>query len=302
MTTPGASTTAGGARDLRDVPILWLGEPAATDVRRVGGKAANLARLASRWTVPAGFCLPVELHHRIRQLDPRRCARALRQLVAPAHRQLAGRRRRLPVAVRSSATDEDTATASFAGQHETVLNAVGPRDVVRAIQACLASASTGRARCYRTARGLEDETSMAVLVQELVHADVSAVAFSIDPITDARDRILVNASYGLGQAVVDGLVTPDSWTVDRDGLGVADRHVADKDVAIVPARRGTRRVEVAADRRRQPALDDQQVKRIASMAVGLEDEMGWPVDIECAYRRGELFLLQCRPVTCLPPA
>lgn len=285
--------------DLGDVELPRLGDEEAMDPRRVGGKAASLSRLAARWPVPAGFCVPVELHRRVQQTGARRCRRAVRRLVAGPYRSLDGGRP-AAVAVRSSAVAEDGTEASFAGQHDTVLNAVGERAVARAVLACCASATSELARAYRDRHGIDGAARMAVLVQRLVDADVSAVAFSANPITGSREEVLINASYGLGGAVVDGTVTPDSYTLRRDDLRISDRRVADKDVAVVPGSRGTGTVEIPAPQRHAPALRDGQCREIAAMVLELEREMGWPVDVECAYDGRELFLLQCRPVTALP--
>ncbi len=285
---------------LDDVPVLQLGDPRASDRRRVGAKAANLNRLAHRWPVPPGFCLPVELHRRLRRTDPRPAARSVRRLVAPAYRELSGGLLgRSRVAVRSSAVDEDTADTSFAGQHDTVLNAVGVRAVTDAVLACCASASSDRVRAYRDTHDLDGETDMGVLVQELVDADVSAVVFSANPVSGARDEIMINAAWGLGEAVVAGTVTPDCYVLDRRDLSVVEQTIADKDIQTVTGRHGTHEVEVPTDRRREPALTAAQCRELAGLATDLERHMGWPVDLECAYRDGRLHLLQCRPITAL---
>lgn len=285
---------------LDDVPVLRLGDPRASDQRRVGAKAANLSRLAHRWPVPPGFCLPIELHRRLRGTDPRSAARSVRRLIAPAYDELSGGPlRRSRVAVRSSAVDEDTADTSFAGQHDTVLNAVGVRQVADAVLACFASASSDRVRAYRDAHGLDGETHMGVLVQELVDADVSAVVFSVNPVSGSRDEIMINATWGLGESVVAGTVTPDCYVLDRQDLSVVEQTFADKDIQTVTGRHGTYEVDVPIDRRREPALTEAQCRELTRLAVDLERHMGWPVDLECAYHDGRPHLLQCRPITTL---
>lgn len=281
--------------------ICWLGEPAAAEAGEVGGKAANLSRLADRWPVPPGFCLPARLH---RQASGAGAGgqRTLRRLVSDAYREL-GRRvgaRRPAVAVRSSAIGEDGASVSFAGQHDTVLNAAGARAVVAAVQRCWASADAAHARAYRGAHGLEERPAMGVLVQRLVDADVAAVVFSVDPVTGERSEVVINASWGLGQAVVDGTVTPDTYRVSRAGLQVARAAIADKDVMVTRRRRGVRQIPVPDERRRVAALTEDQCRELARLAVDLEHELGCPVDLECAYAGGRLAVLQCRPITALP--
>ena len=285
-----------------DLQVLWLGDDDACLPERVGAKTAHLSRMAARWPVPPGFCLPADCHRGLEGESRRGAARAVRDLVGPAYRRLADEagRRRPAVAVRSSAVGEDSADASFAGQHDTFLNIVGRRAIVDAVLECWESADSDTARSYRAARGMTDVPAMAVLVQQLVPADVSAVVFSADPVNGDRDSILINASWGLGEAVVDGAVTPDTYVVDREGLEVTSRQIADKDVEVVPTRRGTRQVDVDGERRSRPSLTTDQAVELAHLAVDAEEQMGWPVDLECAFHDGRLFLLQCRPITTLP--
>lgn len=285
--------------------FVWLDDPEACDPARVGGKAAALGRLAGRWPVPPGFCVPADAHRRLAgsaRGAQGTAQRTLHRDVAAAYRRLGARagRRRPRVAVRSSAVAEDGADASFAGQHETVLGVVGARSVAAAVGRCWESADTEAARAYRDARGVAGAPAMAVLVQALVDAEVSAVAFSADPVTGARDTVVVDASWGLGEAVVAGAVTPDTYRIRRDPLALVDREVATKDVMVVRGRRGTREVAVPPRRRSEAALDESRCLEVARLAVELEEETGHPVDVECAYEAGRLVLLQCRPITSLP--
>lgn len=284
--------------------MIWLGEPESCERSRVGGKSASLGRLAGRWPVPEGFCLPADLHRAAMAAGRPPSTRAIQRLIASAYRELERRagRRRPPVAVRSSATVEDAAAASFAGQHESVLNVAGARAVAAAVQRCWASAHSTRAAAYRRSREIADDGAMGVLVQRLVDADVAAVVFSADPVTGARDTVLINASWGLGQAVVDGAVTADIYRLSRDPLALSSTEVGDKDLEVVRGRGGTREVAVPADRRRRAALSPAQCLELGAVAVELEREMGWPVDLECAYEGERLSVLQCRPITALPSA
>jgi pyruvate,water dikinase len=202
--------------------------------------------------------------------------------------------------VRSSAVDEDGAAASFAGQHDTVLGVDGVERVWWAISRCTASFAGERAAAYRRRAGLPDAPERAaVLVQWLVPADAAGVVFSANPLTGARDEVLVNAAWGLGESVVSGTVTPDLVVVDRASLSVRGRVVADKARMTVPAPGGVREVPVPARLARMPAIDDAQARAAAALAVALERETGRPVDLEVAWAGAELFLLQCRPITTL---
>jgi rifampicin phosphotransferase len=259
--------------------VAWLGEPASLDAATVGGKTASLGRLATSFRVPPGFCLDASAFDELRPaLDGDALARGqLRELVAASYADLARRvREREPrVAVRSSAIGEDAGDASFAGQHETVLDVGGVDAIVDALLDCWRSVSSERATAYRKQRGIAGTPRMAVLVQLMVPADASAIAFSADPVSGARDVVVVNAARGLGDAIASGTITPDSYTVRKDDLAIASRSTADG------------------------ALGDADIAAIARLAMQLETVMGAPVDIECAILDGELHLLQCRPITTL---
>ena len=279
--------------------LLWLGDPKSFDAGLVGGKAANLSRLARlgghRHRVPDGFSLPVTVMDEAHPLD-------LRDEITAAISDLMNCHR-LPdfiAAVRSSAVDEDGATASFAGQHETYLNIVGAEAIIQAVTRCWESARSEHALDYRRQQGLSVEhPQIAVLVQQLVAADVSAVVFSANPITGSRDEIMINASWGLGESIVGGTVTPDTFIVRKLDLAVVQRVIAEKQRMTVSSPGGTREVDVPLFLRGQSSLAAEQVMEMVRLALTLETTMGHPVDIECAYAGGELYLLQCRPITTL---
>lgn len=291
-----------GERALED--ILWLGEPACHDRTVVGGKAANLSRLAATHRVPPGFCLAAPVFDRARAdgSEPSALPPAVRDELAVAYGELAGRCSvSAPgVAVRSSAVDEDGAGASFAGQHESYLNVVGPDAVAGAALRCWESACTWRALEYRRRQDLIPErVRLAVLVQQLVAADVSAVVFSANPVNGSREAVVIEAGWGLGESIVGGTVTPDTYVVRKEDLAVVSRSTAEKRRMTVPVRGGTREVETPRFLRTRPALDEEQAVEMARLSLDLEREMGFPVDVECAYEDGRLYLLQCRPVTAL---
>jgi len=276
--------------------LLWLGDPKSFDVALVGGKAANLSRLARMYhRVPDGFSLPVTVMDEAHPLD-------LRNEITSAISDLMNCHR-LPdfiAAVRSSAVDEDGATASFAGQHETYLNIVGADAIIQAVTRCWESARSEHALDYRRQQGLSvKRPQLAVLVQQLVASDVSAVIFSANPITGSRDEIMINASWGLGESIVGGTVTPDTFVVRKSDQAITSRTIADKQHMTVSTSGGTHEVDVPRFLRQQAALTDEQAVEMTQLALTLEATMGYPVDIECAYANGELYLLQCRPITTL---
>jgi phosphoenolpyruvate synthase/pyruvate phosphate dikinase len=276
--------------------LLWLGDPRSFDPALVGGKAANLSRLARMHQhVPDGFFLPAALMDTAHPLDLREeIDSAISDLMA-CHRLPT-----LVTAVRSSAVDEDGAAASFAGQHETYLNISGAEAIIEAITRCWESARSERALDYRRRQGLSaDHLQLAVFVQQLVAADVAAVAFSANPVTGDRNEIVINASWGLGESIVGGTVTPDTFFVRKADLAVTRRLVADKQRMTVSAPYGTHEVDVPRFLRNEFSLNDEQVIELANLVLTLETSMGYPVDVEAAYAAGKLYLLQCRPITTL---
>lgn len=284
----------------------FLGEPQAHDAARVGAKAATLSRLAARYRIPAGFCLDAGVHEHLgAALDGDAGAlAALQTLVAAGYEGLVARTGEADpaVAVRSSALGEDGADASFAGQHETVLNVHGVDAIVAAVLRCWRSAGSERATAYRAERGIAGRPLVGVLVQQLVDAEVAVIAFSAHPVTRDRNVVFLNASWGLGESLASGAVTPDEVEVLKDDLRILRRAVADKAIETVRTPEGVAERPVGEDRRRAPALDDVAARAVARLALALEAETGHPVDVECAYSGGELYLLQSRPITTLADA
>ena len=288
--------------------IVWLEDTLCRDVSVVGAKAANLSRMATRCTVPTAFCItgtafdspttsdslsagPVHFAVQGAGFDNEvvEAYRTLGELCGVASPA---------VAVRSSAMDEDGADASFAGQHETYLNVVGSDAVLEAVRRCWASAFASRAVEYRHRRGCTRERiHAAVLVQRMVPADVSAVAFTSDPVTHSPHEVLINASWGLGESIVGGTVMPDTYRVRKSDLTVTAVEIAEKRRMTVGTAQGSLEVDVPRFLRTQPALGEEQAVEVARLAISLEEEIGLPVDIECAFKCGILFLLQCRPIT-----
>ena len=287
-------------------PILWLHDSECADTSLTGGKAANLSRLAADARIPPGFCLTAAAHQAaVTRGGHPVLPDALADAVAAAYARLA-----LlcavddpPVAVRSSAVDEDSAAASFAGQHDTFLNIVGPNAVIEAIARCWASGHADHARQYRARHGLHERpVRVAVLVQQLVPADVSGVVFSANPVNGRRDELVINASWGLGESIVAGRVTPDAFVVRRTDRQVTNRTVGDKARMTVRTAAGTREVDVPRLLRRQPALTDAQIAEVVDVVLGLELRMQVPVDVEVAWHGKDLYVLQCRPITTLGAA
>jgi phosphoenolpyruvate synthase/pyruvate phosphate dikinase len=284
------------------VDIVWLGRGACGNCALVGGKGSAVCHLAVDYQIPPTFCVTAAAFMRwAAQVDA-----AGGQLPDPLYIQVEQAYRQmeasctsdtLRVAVRSSAMDEDGQAASFAGQHQTFLNVVGANAVAQAVAGCWTSARSAQALAYRREHGLPIDTRMAVLVQQLVVADVAAVVFTADPITGDRDQVMINASWGLGESIVSGAVTPDTFVVRKADLAVTVRDVGSKEQMMVLGLTGTRTVPVPRLMRGQPSLSEDRLLAVANLGLTLERRMGRPMDVECAYSGETLYLLQCRPIT-----
>jgi pyruvate, water dikinase len=262
------------------------------DAQVYGGKAARLSEtLCAGLPVPPGFALHPDGVARTAQSNLLPNERAALEYSLAQFKEGA-------VAVRSSAIGEDGASASFAGQHASFLNVRGLDGVLSAIAKVWASGQTEAARRYRARMGIAGEPSVAVIVQALVPAEVAGVLFTVDPISGSGERWIVEASWGLGEAVVGGLVTPDRYVIARTGE-LLERHLGRKDVAVVADEHGgTREVTITDPARVQGAcLGKQALVRLAALGAACERLFDAGQDIEWAETRGTLSLLQCRPVT-----
>ena len=274
--------------------FLWLGESGAHDREVVGGKVAGLSALAASHRVPPGFCLVVE-----DGASEEEALDGLAEATPSSPSAPAARIRRSPSARRPS-TRTASAT-SFAGQHESYLNVAGVDAVRDAVRRCWASGHAPRVLAYRESQGLAPPAAhLPVLVQQLVVADTSAVVFTVDPVTGNADEIVVNVSWGLGESIVGGSVTPDCFRVARDDLDPSAREIADKRKMTVAVREGTGEVSVPQALRRIPCVDDDQLRSMARLGLEVEERMGRAADIECCWSGTDLFLLQARAVTALP--
>lgn len=301
----------------------------------VGGKGASLARLAAAGLpVPPGFHITTtayrefvaqyglqeqilaivstihsdqpaaleEASRRIRQLFTEHALPdALAGAIQQAYAELG--EGGVPAAVRSSATAEDLPGMSFAGQHDTYLNIRGAEAVVEAVRKCWASLWTARAIDYRARHNIApQDVSLAVVVQRLIPAEAAGILFTADPVSGLRGRALISASWGLGEAVVGGLVTPDSLTVEKSDGRVISRQTADKQVMTVRTANTTEEQPVPLNLRQAPVLSDAAAAQLTALGVQIEQLYGQPMDIEWAWAEGQFAILQARPITALPSA
>ena len=207
----------------------------------------------------------------------------------------------LAVAVRSSATAEDLPDLSFAGQQETYLNIRGADAVIEAVKSCWASLWTARAIGYRLQHQVDQEAvSLAVVVQSLVDAEAAGVLFTANPVNGQRGEMVINAAWGLGEAIVGGLVSPDTIVVDRSTGEARQVEVADKAVMTVRTPTGTEEQPTPADKRQAPVLKPAEIAEIVRLGELIESQSGSPQDIEWCRANGRFYIVQSRPITTLP--
>ncbi|MBW5483278.1 phosphoenolpyruvate synthase [Streptomyces bambusae] len=298
--------------------VVPLGRLGRADPDVAGGKGANLGELVrAGFPVPPGFVVTTAAYRPpdpgpLRAAGPGAVREAVvraglpddvADAVCAAYRDLGG-----AVAVRSSATAEDLPQAAFAGQQDTFLGVVGEQDVLDAVVRCWASVWTDRAVDYRSQHGIDHgRVRMAVVVQRMVDADFAGVAFTSDPVTGNRHTLVVDASPGLGEAVVSGLVSPEHIVVDTRRPKVV-RRTAGRHEVVVRSRPGggteqvTEQVtgQVTGPGAAGPALPAPAVRQLVRVAKDVERHFGRPQDIEWAWADGRLYVLQTRPITALP--
>lgn len=316
---------------MKEVPnILWLEEIRKEDIISVGGKGASLGEMASiGLPVPKAFVVTAQAFRRFlvetglekklfasyQNLDVEnneelekaadgakamvlkaKMPSGLRDDIRKAYKKMA--KDDLIVAVRSSATAEDLPDASFAGQQETYLNIKGEAALISSVQSCWASLYGARAIYYRAKQGFDDNSvNIAVVVQQLVHSEKAGVMFTSHPITgDAKS--IIEGSWGLGEAVVSGTVSPDNYVFDQQSEKVIEVYLANKKVEIVPdGDHGTKVVDVAKDRQDARVLSDKEIEKLAMYGKIAENHYGVPQDVEWGIVGETIYILQSRPIT-----
>lgn len=289
--------------------IKQLGEINKGDIAAVGGKGANLGEMFNAgFPVPDGFCITGKAFDEYRQKNGFTGSTGSEMISGQLWEELeqeikkgyAGLGEHVRVAVRSSATAEDLPEASFAGQQETYLNIIGENELFTAVKKCFASLYSARAAAYRKQKnfGLE-AISLAVVVQKMVESEVSGVLFTADPIRQDRGHMVMNASWGLGEAVVSGKVTPDTYGYDKRKRRVTDKKLGEKGISIGYGTDGVEERKTLPEKRNQFCLSDKQASEIFEMGQRIERHYGSPQDIEWAVCEDRLYILQSRPITTL---
>ncbi len=312
--------------------ILSFRDIDSSSLPLVGGKGANLGEMPKAgFPMPDGFCVTTTAYHAFNWnsrdtihalldgLNPadleglRVAGQSVRALLNQrplpddvAHAILAELRATGPdiaYAVRSSATAEDLPTASFAGQQDTYLNVIGAEALLDSIRQCFKSLYTDRAILYRLQNDFpHHKVALSVVVQRMVMPEVSGILFTADPITEHRGICSVDASFGLGEALVSGVVSADLYKIDKENGTILSKEIADKRIAFLPLKEGgTKSMELPDAQRKQPALSHTQIRALAQIGKRIEAHYGAPQDIEWAIDDGEIFITQSRPITSLFP-
>jgi rifampicin phosphotransferase len=310
--------------------ILSFASPDVT-LETAGGKGANLARLTrAGFPVPRGFIISTNAYRAFVETNrwlstiksavndiPAEDASALEKISAQiraafsvgimpleiesAIRTAYAEFRDVPVAVRSSATAEDLPDLSFAGQQDTYLNIIGEADLLKAVINCWSSLWTARAIAYRLRNHIpQDEVALAVVVQEMVVSDVSGVMFTANPLTGLRSETVIDATFGLGEALVSGQVEPDHYVVDTLSNVIRSKTLGAKEIS-TRGRTGGGVETLREDASTRQALSDAEILQLAELGKSIQKEYGFPQDIEWAFAQGNLYVLQSRAITSLYP-
>lgn len=312
--------------------ILWFQEVDKGDIALVGGKGANLGEMASvNLPVPKGFIvtskayfdfieenkLKSKIHQELKKVnvdDPQTINEASEKIkkaimagrISPQlakeiifnYLKLGGVLSHSLVAIRSSATAEDLPTASFAGQQATFLNVRGEANVLRKIQECWASLFEARAIFYREEKGFDHfKVGLAIPVQEMVPAEISGVMFTINPITHEKNQLIIEAVWGLGEYIVQGEVTPDTYLVEKQSLDILSKKVEKQEVQLLKIGSLTKKAKVPRRYQLKRKLTDSQIKELAALGKKIHKHYFFPQDIEWVLYKKKFFIVQSRPVT-----
>lgn len=311
--------------------VLWFNEIKKEDIPLVGGKGANLGELTrEKIPVPNGFCVTAgsyfyylektgikkEIEQLLKGLDPEDNKKLnsvskeikkliistplpndLQEEIKKSYLKLGG----FPVAVRSSATAEDLPEASFAGQQATFLNIIGKEKVVDATLNCYASLFEARAIYYRLHNKFDHmKVGLSAVIQNMVQSDQSGILFTVDPITEETEHIIIEAGYGLGEAVVSGSITPDRYIVDKKSFEILDKEINKQTWKIVQDKNGgDKHINVTKDFQEKQKISDENIIKLAKLGKKIEDHYKKPQDTEWAIENGTVYFVQSRPITTL---
>ncbi len=279
------------ANDLQPRILEALRGVSAADTATLDAASSQIGNLFASGAIPAGLASEIKSAYL-----------ALSPIPYPFDKGDGGiGEKGISVAVRSSATAEDLPGASFAGQQETYLNIRGADAVLEAVKKCWASLWTARAIAYRLNNAIDQESvALAVVVQKLVFADAAGIMFTANPINGKRDELVINAAWGLGEAIVSGAVTPDTLTVEKVAGRILRQEIAEKAVMTVRTEEGVIEQPVSDAQKRKAVLTDAQAAELARLGIKIEQFYGMPMDVEWAIADGQFAIVQARPITALP--
>ena len=299
------------------------------DIAIAGGKGASLGEMIKAgFLVPSGFVvlaaafdrfleetdLNVEVSAILKKVNYKdinsvdKASNQIRDLIADANfpkdigEEIKKEFRKLGakfVAVRSSATAEDSSVASWAGELESYLN-VDEAGLLAAVKKCWSSLFTPRAIFYRFEKNLHDQKVLvAVVVQAMIQSEVAGIAFTVHPVTEDRNQMVIEAGYGLGEAIVGGRITPDTYIIVKDSFKILDKNISSQKIKIVRGRTGTKEVATGKGAQERQKLSDSKIIELAKICRKIERHYGQPQDIEWAWLKNKFYILQSRPITTL---
>jgi len=262
------------------------------DIKIAGGKGASLGEMTGiKIPVPLGFVVLASAFERSIKKFPEKLGQEIIKKFDKLNTKY--------VAVRSSATAEDSKIDAWAGQLESCLY-VTKKDLLKSIQKCWASLYSPRALFYMTERKLcQKQISVAVVIQKMINSEVAGVCFTVHPVTQDKNQMIIEACWGLGESLVQGIITPDSYVIKKDDLKIIDLNVNHQEKQIVKADNGTKTIAIPKNKKESQKLTQKQIKELAKLCLKIEKHYKKPQDIEWALEKNKFYITQSRPITTL---
>ncbi len=306
--------------------IKWFKNISKNDTFSVGGKAANLGEMFSKFSIPDGFCITVNAFEKfleeskirekiasnIKKIDVNdlnktaHISKDIKKLILKSkmpkeiEKSIIDNYNKINgfVAVRSSAVAEDLEEASFAGQQATFLNVNGNSKLIKSIKECWASFYTSRAIVYRGRNKFSHEPKMAVIVQKMIDAKKSGVVFTANPVTKNRNEMVIESIFGLGEAIVSGIVTPDNFIIDKKDKKITNETVNEKNIMIIRQNGKNKTIKLDSKKANEKTLNEKELNDLIAESIKIEKYYKKPMDVEWAID-DKLYILQARPITTL---
>lgn len=273
--------------------IKFFQDISNSDVKEVGGKAASLGELTrADFPVPPGFVIPTEAY---RKFYNQPFPIEIKNEILQAFDKLGAER----VAVRSSAVAEDSPSSSWAGQLDSYLS-VSKDELLDSVRKCWSSINSGRALFYAAQQNIsQQQMNIAVIVQKMVESDASGVIFTVNPISKDYKELLVESGFGLGEMLVQGLISPDSFVIDKDSLKIKSKDINYQEKKLISAVGKNKEISLQKSQGETQSISDTQLRTLAKLSVEIEKHYGKPQDIEWAIAKGSIYIVQARPITTL---